>query len=256
MTLICKKCGAPIAVKNINFQTMVAGCDACDAVFSFSTDDLGTAKRKKIKRQAPQGLAVIDDQGDTFEIDIHWRKVMGSLEWLAVSLTGLGALFLTPISLLLWSEFLNESEVVGAIVGTGLGVIAFACWYLLAMFALNHSRLTLTQDTLDYVHFPLPWRNQHIARDSIIDIELKPVESDNNYRQVVIVTDDGSHHALDSYQLAHANYLEHRLQAVLTPPENVLPDTTQLEDAELDQEVRLGDDGEWQLVRANQVRGD
>lgn len=268
MTLICKKCGAPIEVKNINVQTMVAGCEVCNAVFTFTTDDLSTTlKGKKLQEQALTGFTVNHNESNTFEVTMRWRKMLGSMEWMVTFLMGMGALFLTPLALTLWSDFftefsLNPQSLPLALIATVLSAIAFVCWYILAVIAVDDTHLTLTEDSLSYTYSPIPWQNKHFSRESIAEVELKPVENFENYRELVIITNDGKRHMLDHFQVQYAQYLQRKLQMALFPPADVVENPFALAESDVESgdeafdnqthhELHIGDDGEWDIRRAN-----
>jgi hypothetical protein len=252
MKLTCKTCGTPIRVKNINLQTMVAGCDACNSVFPFTADDLSAESSKGTKIKTPPSFDIHHEDAETLDIEIDWRKAFGSLEWMFLVLMSLGALTMTPLSLVSWNAALTDPQgpLGPLIVGSIFSAIALFCWYVLAVFAFNRTRLTLTEDRFDYVHRPLYWQGKHLPTDSIVGIELTPTDQFSDYRGLVVVTDDGQRHFLDNFQIQHAQYLQRRLQRALFKPEAPTYDhlTAALDEGA---EVQIGDDGELNVVRVH-----
>lgn len=255
MKLTCKTCGAPIAVKNINLQTMVAGCDACNSVFPFTAEDLTAGNSKGIKIKTPPSFDIHHEDTKTLDIEIDWRKALGSLEWMAIILMALGVLTMTPLSLLTWNAVLTDAQgTLGTVfVGGILTAIALFCWYVLAVFVFNRTHLTLTEDTFDYVHGPLYWQGKHLLTDSIVSVELTPTDQFSDYRGLVVVTEDGQRHFLDNFQIHHAQFLQRKLQRALLSPASPTYDhlTAALDEGA---EVQVGDDGELQVVRAQSSR--
>jgi hypothetical protein len=254
MKLVCKTCGAPIDVKNINLQTMVAACEACNSVFPFTADDLRQPSDKNVKMKTPPGFDIQEEGETTLDIDMNWRRLLGGMEWMVIRLMGLGALFITPLSLAIWNEIMTEpAPGLLPFLGVGISAVALACWYILGVFAFNRTRLTLTEDSFDYTHRPLYWQGVHVPTDEIASIELAPTDQFPDYRALVIVTHDGRRKQVDHFQIHHAQYLQRRLQRALFKP--AAPAIDRLA-AELDDgaEVRIGDDGELEIVQARRLR--
>jgi hypothetical protein len=251
MKLTCKNCGAPIAVKNINLQTMIAACESCNAVFPFTAEDVRAPESPNVKLKTPEGFDIQSEDSNSLDIRFEWRKMLGSLEWMVIGLMGAGAVVLTAMSLLVWNEVLTDPQgpLGPVIVGSLFSAIALICWYVLAVFAFNRTRLTLTDETLDYTHAPLYWMGIHIPTDSITRVELTPTDQFEDYRSLIVVTQDGRRHRLDHFQIHHAQYLQRKLQRALFRPAPQAHDRL-AEPLDEGEEVRIGDDGELEVVRA------
>lgn len=254
MQLTCKSCGEPIPVRNINMQTMTAACEHCNAVFQFSPEDVGAEKAKRLKLERPDGITVAETAyPENFSVELNWRKLFGSMEWFSIvflliggivlSVLGLDVLFGTNPTGVVQEVLtgLDLSEFMTTLLGLGLTGAAAFCWYCLAMFAVDKTRLTLDDERLRVVHFPLYWKGQNIPRERIVAVETVPYAGFENYHTLVVVTDDGARHTLDNYQAHHATYLQQRLQRALFAPQSA---NTLSIDQDVHHVASLTDDGE------------
>lgn len=237
MQLYCKNCGEPIQVRNINMGAMTAACEGCNAVFEFSASDVGGTKSKRLKIERPDAFTVAEGTDeDTFTIEMNWRKMFGSMEWFFIILMLVGGIILSAVSLLLLFggdngggvaqvlSGLNMGNLMKVLLGLGFLGGAALCWYCIAIFAVEKTRLTLDDERLRLVHYPLYWKGKDIPRGRIVSVEITPFEGFENYHSLNVVTDEGKRHTLDNYQTEHARYLQTRLQRALFPPAaNVVP---------------------------------
>lgn len=248
MKLLCKNCGAPVPARNVNVQTMTAVCENCDSVFTFEASELIEAgKRRKIERPASFD---VQENADGLRIHINWRRNLGPLEKVVGAVFAIMGSLLTLVTLSIFSDLLNTWQTGEFVAGSILGIIALGLWYLVLMFLVNHSEIRVENDTLSTRHYPLYWPGLTIAAENIERIETEPIENMANYHYLRVVEPNGTRHTIDNYQVAHAQYLKHRLEHTLFAP----PETDPAPSFDRLAEVEITADGELRLLDADEPR--
>ncbi len=157
MQLTCPNCAEQVKAENINIQQMVAVCSHCDTIFQFDTPESNKPKRRKIKR--PLKLQIVDRDDKlhmafrtNFRLDTH-ENFIGSL---------IGSFAFTFMTLLFGSELLGSGDI-PFIFPLGFGLVAFFCYYMVALIAFNKTHIKMNDDKILISRKPLPSIFNHMT---------------------------------------------------------------------------------------------
>ncbi len=151
--LMCRRCQAPLATNDFNWELGLATCAHCNTVFSIEGRP-GAALRSPATWQRPPvpipAKFEITHPSNGLSISYRWFRL--SFVFLAVFSVFWNGFMLVwhGISLASGALFMSAFGLIHTAVGIGIG------YYTIAGF-LNHTKIAVERDVLHVRHGPMPW---------------------------------------------------------------------------------------------------
>ena len=232
MNLFCPDCGRLIAANDIDLTRLLAKCQSCNSVFSFTGAVEG--ERERAYRRVPADEAAVapprpqrmkvDDWGGDFSVS--WR-------WFTIATVGMTFFCIVwDCFLIFWYSIAFRHHgpwimIVFPICHVGIGI---GLTYNVLCGYFNRTKISLTPSELLVRHGPLPWLgNRRLPTDKITQLYCQESFSRNqrSYRrqfQLNASLSDGTTISLVKGLLfpEEAKFLEYTLEQKLAiPPQRV-----------------------------------
>ncbi|MEM9547260.1 MAG: hypothetical protein AAGA77_14870 [Bacteroidota bacterium] len=152
LDLVCTNCGADIDGANININSSLAKCGACNTVFSLKDDHFFHHDRKgRPEMIMPEGTDVLE-LSESLDIRLDWlqshpRGALGFLTFFAIMWNGILAL---AVGGALFSGAFSAIAFMSIHLLVGLGLI-----YYLSTVYLNYTDIVVTSSYIDISHRPV-----------------------------------------------------------------------------------------------------
>ncbi len=197
MQILCKQCRLPIAAENVNIQSGIAKCSACNAVFFFmddlshaqKMDSLAKAPSSFIKREPEQSASLREERmgkllaiPDSFTLEDNGMELRFSRRWFQFA-----HIFVLLFSLV-WNSFLvfwysislrmSNIPWIFQVFPLGHVAVGLGLFYYALCGLLNRTQILVTPQLLRIRHIPLFWfGNRRISRDELQQLFVMQVKT-------------------------------------------------------------------------------
>lgn len=166
MKLYCPTCGSAIPAADMNLESMVAKCAACNAVFRFDGELAPAAPREELPVPLPNGV-VMEQNGSELQITRRWLSakffflVFFCLVWDGFLVVWFGIALASKIWMM--AAFATGHALIGL----------FLSYYTVAGF-LNRTRIGVSHAQIAVRHGPLPWwGNKRLETSDVAQLYCK-----------------------------------------------------------------------------------
>jgi len=215
MQIKCKRCGADIPAENVNLNTSLAKCGACDSVFDFSPQVEKQAPARRSFDHPPKGIEMRTTM-DGLMLERRWLSPrVYAMLFFCLFWNGFMAVWFT-ISI---TQKQYEMAAFGSIhAAVGIGVL-----YGVLCGFFNRTKISISARSLDIKHGPIPYMgNKQIPSHEIEQVFCqRQVRRSKNGRRVfynVLYLDrKGKEGTLlkGLYEERQALYLEQEIEGTL-----------------------------------------
>ena len=149
MDIFCKRCHTPIKATEVNLDTSVAKCLACNAVFDFRDQLSEAVEKNRAPVDTPKGMEFrVTAEG--FELVRKWfsKKVLGLLVF---------CIFWDGFMAVWFGIAIHEKQWMMAAFGTIHALVGLGLSYTLVCGFINHTHIQVSFRSINIAHRPLPW---------------------------------------------------------------------------------------------------
>jgi hypothetical protein len=219
MYVHCAHCGVQIPAEDLNIDTAIARCRACQSVFSFAdalqqdaasrqpaTAEPGRSPRGRREVPMPRGVRM-EDTGTGLRFVRRW------FHWVVLLLIVFCVAWDSFLIFWYTMAFRQGAPWIMVVFPIGHLAVGVGLTYYVLCMVLNTTTIEIGDGTLSIRHGPLPWRGNRT---------LPTMELDQLYcKQRVHHSNSGTHETYELYAIERGGK-EHKLLAGLLEPEDAL----------------------------------